>query len=54
MDSLIDSTQTAYIKGHLIMDNVMCAYKVLHQVRLSKSKGVLFKIDLKKVFYRVN
>jgi Reverse transcriptase (RNA-dependent DNA polymerase) len=54
MDSLIDSTQTAYIKGCLIMDNVVCAHEVLHQVRLSKSKNVLFKIDFEKVFDRVN
>jgi hypothetical protein len=54
MDSLIDSTQTAYIKGCLIMDNVVCAHEVWYQVRLSKSKNVLFKIDFEKTFNRVN
>jgi Reverse transcriptase (RNA-dependent DNA polymerase) len=39
MDYLIDSTQTAYIKGRLIMDNVVCAHEVLHQVMISKTKG---------------
>jgi Reverse transcriptase (RNA-dependent DNA polymerase) len=54
MDYLIDSTQTVYIKDRSIMDNVVCAHAVLHQVRLSKSKGLLFKIDFEKVFDRVN
>jgi Reverse transcriptase (RNA-dependent DNA polymerase) len=30
MDSLIDQSQTAYIKGRLIMDNVICVHEVLH------------------------
>jgi Reverse transcriptase (RNA-dependent DNA polymerase) len=54
MDSLIDSTQTAYIKDRLIMDNVVCAHEVLHQVKLFKTKGVLFKIDFEKTFDHVN
>jgi Reverse transcriptase (RNA-dependent DNA polymerase) len=54
MDSLIDSTQTTYIKGRLIMDNVMCTHEILHQIRLSKTKGALFKIDFEKTFDRVN
>jgi Reverse transcriptase (RNA-dependent DNA polymerase) len=54
MNSLIDHTQTAYIKGRLIMDNVVCAHEVLHQVYVSKTKEVLFKIDFEKNFDRVN
>jgi hypothetical protein len=49
MDSLIDSSQAAYIKSRLIMNNVVCAHEVLHQVKLSK-----IKIDFEKVFDRVN
>jgi Reverse transcriptase (RNA-dependent DNA polymerase) len=54
MVSLIDQSQTAYIKGRLIMDNVVCAHEVLHQVDISKTKGILFKINFEKAFYRVN
>jgi Reverse transcriptase (RNA-dependent DNA polymerase) len=54
MDSLLDYSQTAYIKGRYIMDNVVCAHEVIHQVIKSKTKGVLFKIDFEKVFDRVN
>jgi hypothetical protein len=54
MVSLIDYSQTTYINGCYIMDNVDCAHEVLHQVKLSKTKSVLFKIDFKKSFDRVN
>jgi hypothetical protein len=40
--------QTANIKGHFVMDNIVCAHKILHQVKLSKTKRVLFKIDFEK------
>jgi Reverse transcriptase (RNA-dependent DNA polymerase) len=48
MNSLIDNLQITYIKGHYIMDNIVCAHEVLHQVR--KIKGVFFKIDFEKNF----
>jgi Reverse transcriptase (RNA-dependent DNA polymerase) len=54
MDFLIDQTQTAYIKGRLITNNVVCDHEVLHQVHISKTQGVLFKIDFEKTFDRVN
>jgi hypothetical protein len=54
MDTLISYTQIAYIKDRNIMDNVVVATEVLHQVRIKKIKGVLFKIDFEKTFDRVN
>jgi hypothetical protein len=30
------------------MDNVICAHEILHQVKISKTKGVLFKINFEK------
>jgi Reverse transcriptase (RNA-dependent DNA polymerase) len=54
MDSLIDHSQTTYIKCRYIMANVVYAYEVLHQVRKIKIKGVLFKIDFEKAFDRVH
>jgi Reverse transcriptase (RNA-dependent DNA polymerase) len=54
MDFLINYSQTAYIKGRYIMDNVVCVHEILHQVKFSKIEGILFKIDFKKVFDRVN
>lgn len=54
MDSLIDFTQIAYIKGRMIMDNVVCAHEVLYKVKLFKQSGVLFKINFEKAFDRVH
>jgi hypothetical protein len=33
MDSLISNTQTTYIKGRYIMDNVVCAHEALHTIK---------------------
>ena len=38
MDSIIDSSQTAYIKGRFILDNVVCAHEILHQIKSTKQK----------------
>jgi len=38
MDSIIDLSQTAYIKGRFILDNVVCAHEVLHQIKITKHK----------------
>jgi hypothetical protein len=54
IDSLIAPSQTAYIKGRLILDNVVCAHEVLHQVKIKKQKGVMFKLDFEKAFDHVN
>jgi Reverse transcriptase (RNA-dependent DNA polymerase) len=44
MDEIIDYSQTAYIKYHYIMDNVVYAHEVLHQVKISKTKGYFLKL----------
>jgi Reverse transcriptase (RNA-dependent DNA polymerase) len=51
MENLISSTQTVYIKGRYIMDNVMCAHEALHIIK--KILVVLFKLDFEKAFNRV-
>jgi Reverse transcriptase (RNA-dependent DNA polymerase) len=54
MDNLIVHTQTAYIKGRYILDNVICAHETLHSIRKNKNKYFLFKIDFEKTFDKVN
>lgn len=36
MDTLIDSSQTVYIKDRLILDNVACAHETLHEIKIKK------------------
>jgi hypothetical protein len=45
MDELIDYSQTAYIKYRYIMDNMVCAHEILHQVKISKIKGYFLKFQ---------
>jgi Reverse transcriptase (RNA-dependent DNA polymerase) len=54
MDSLIAHTQTSYIKGRYILDNVVCAHEALHTIREKKIQCFLFKIDFEKAFDKVN
>lgn len=54
LDSLIDTSQRAFIKGRSIFDNIVYAQNILFQVRKTKTKGILFKIDFEKTFDKVN
>lgn len=54
MDPLIDDSQSAYIKGRLIGDNIVTAHELLHHVRITKQKGIFFKLDFKKAFDKVH
>lgn len=54
MDSIISDSQTAFIKGRLITDNIACAHDVLHTIHKNKLKWVLFKLDYEKAFDGVN
>jgi Reverse transcriptase (RNA-dependent DNA polymerase) len=54
IDTLIDNSQTTFIKGRNIHDNITCAQEILFKVRKIKSQGILVKIDFKKAFNLVN
>jgi Reverse transcriptase (RNA-dependent DNA polymerase) len=54
MDTLIAHTQTSYIKGIYILDNVVYAHEALHTISKKNIKCFLFKINLETVFDKVN
>jgi hypothetical protein len=53
---IISYTQSAFISGRLITDNILAAYKTLHTMhtRLSGKKGYMaVKLDMSKAYDRV-
>lgn len=54
MNDLVNESQTAYIPGRVLFENIVTAREVSFQVKKNKSKGILFKIDLEKAFDRLN
>ena len=52
-DRLISSNQTAFIKGGFILESVVMAREVIHDVHRSGSSGLIFKLDYEKAYDRV-
>jgi retron-type reverse transcriptase len=53
-DRLITSNQTAFIKGRYILESVVTAYEILHDMHTSKQQGFVLKIDYEKAYDKVN
>jgi len=53
VDRLIASNQTAFIKGTYILESVVTAHEIIHEVHRSK-EGVMLKLDYKKAYDRVS
>lgn len=52
--SIIDSNQTGFIRGRNILEGVMVLHEVLHELRISKQRGIILKIDFERAYDRVN
>lgn len=53
-DRLIASNQTAFIKGRYILESVVVAHEIIHEVHRSKGSGVILKLDYEKAYGRVS
>jgi hypothetical protein len=53
-DSLIASNQTAFIKERYILESVVTAHEILHDMHRSKQQGYVLKLDYEKAYDRVN
>ena len=51
---LISSNQTAFIKGRYILESVVMAHEVIHEIKKSGSQGLVLKLDYEKACARVS
>jgi hypothetical protein len=50
----ISFQQSAFIKGRFILESVVTAHEIIHEVHSKKNQGLVFKIDYEKAYDRVN
>ena len=51
---LIASNQTAFIKGRYILESVVAAHEIIHDVHRNKEEGIMLKLDYEKAYDRVS
>ena len=54
LNTLIDPTQIVFIKGRTILDNILYAYKVIHQSKRDSEANLICKFNFSKAFDKVN
>lgn len=54
MDLVISENQTSFIKGRQILDGVLIANEIVHEVGSLGKKGIMFKVDFQKVYDSVS
>jgi Reverse transcriptase (RNA-dependent DNA polymerase) len=50
LNDIIGDSRSAFLKGRYILNCVVTAHEVLHQVQKDKQEGMLFKVDFQKAF----
>jgi hypothetical protein len=53
-EDLISQNQTTFIKGRYILQSVVAAHEIIHDVAHSSQSGFIFKLDYEKAYDRVN
>jgi hypothetical protein len=51
---LISKIQSAFIKGRFILDSLVVLHETMHYIHKKKGSGVLFKVDFKKAYDKIN
>jgi len=53
-DRLITKNQTAFIQGRFILESVVAAHEIIHDIHKNKESGVILKLDYEKAYDRVS
>lgn len=53
-DRLICANQTAFIKGRFILESVVTAHEIIHEVHNNKESGIILKLDYEKAYDRIS
>jgi hypothetical protein len=53
-DRLVASNQTAFIKGRFILESVVAAHEIIHEVHKQKEEGAVLKLDYEKAYDKVS
>jgi len=51
---LVASNQTTFIKGRFILESVVAAHEIIHEIHKRKQEGVVLKLDYEKAYDRVS
>ena len=54
VDILITNNQFAFIKGRFILESVVAAHEIVHDIYRNKEKGIILKLDYEKAYDRVS
>jgi hypothetical protein len=54
MNRLISQCQFAFVRGRFILESVVTAHEVIHEIHSKKEQGLIFKIDYEKAYDMVN
>jgi hypothetical protein len=54
MNRLISQCQSSFIRGRFILESVVTAHEVIHEIHVKKEQGLVFKIDYEKAYDKVN
>jgi hypothetical protein len=53
-DRLIAPNQSAFIKGRFVLESVVAAHEIIHEIARKKESGIILKLDYEKAFDRVS
>jgi retron-type reverse transcriptase len=54
VQKVISPSQMVFLLGRNIMEGVIVLYKTIHEMHRNKQNGIIFKIDLEKVYDKIN